>query len=110
MKKNLTSALAVITALALCSLQKTNAQSWKIGGNVVASDTSLGTTNNQALDIITNNTIRMLIAANGRVAVGTTSVNRAKLTTDGVVGNTMAIFGNSLHGISLVNDIPTIGF
>jgi hypothetical protein len=110
MKKNLTCALAAITALALCSLQKTDAQSWKIGGNVVASDTTLGTTNNQALQIITNNTQRMLIAANGRVAIGTSAVNRAKLTTDGVVGNTMAIFGNSLHGISLVNDIPTIGF
>jgi hypothetical protein len=27
----------------LCSLQKTNAQNWKIGGNIVSSDTTLGT-------------------------------------------------------------------
>src|SRR5215470_12489622 len=97
-------------ALILCSLQKANSQNWKIGGNIVTSDTTLGTQNNFGLNLITNNVARMRIANNGRVAIGTNSINKAKLTIDGNVGNTMAIFGNSLHGLSLVNDIPTIGF
>ena len=109
MKTNLSFVLTV-TTLILCSFQKTNAQNWKIGGNAVASDTTLGTQNNFALNLVTNNTTRIRIANNGRVAVGTNSFNKAKLTTDGAVGNTMALFGSSVHGISLVNDNPTVGF
>ena len=109
MKKKLSFALAA-TVLMLCSLQKTNAQNWKLGGNIVASDTSLGTLNNYDLNFITYNAIRMRVVNNGRIAIGTNSSNKAKITTDGTVGNTMALFGNTLHGISLVNDIPTIGF
>ena len=108
MKKKLSFAFAA--ALVLCSLQKTNAQNWKIGGNIVSSDTALGTQNNYTLNLITNNATRMSIVKNGRITIGTTTSNKAKITTDGTVGNTMALFGNTLHGISLVNDIPTIGF
>jgi hypothetical protein len=110
MKKNLTFALAALAALTLCSLQKTNAQAWKIGGNAVLSDTTLGTTSNYDLNFITDNIVRMSIASGGRIAFGTNLVNRARITTDGTVGHTLAIFGNSLHGISLVNDVPSIGF
>ena len=108
MKKKLS--FAFVAALVLCSLQKTNAQNWKIGGNIVSSDTALGTQNNYTLNLITNNATRMSIVKNGRITIGTTTSNKAKITTDGTVGNTMALFGNTLHGISLVNDIPTIGF
>jgi hypothetical protein len=108
MKKQLSLALAV--ALMLCSLQKTHAQNWKIGGNIVSGDTTLGTQNSFDLQFITNNATRMTLVKNGRVSIGTGSFNKAKITTDGTVGNTMALFGNTLHGISLVNDIPTIGF
>ena len=70
MKKNLTLALAV-AALIIGSLQKINAQNWKFGGNASASDTTLGTTNNHALRIITKGVDRMRITADGKVGIGT---------------------------------------
>jgi hypothetical protein len=88
-----------------------DAQSWNITGNSNADNNSkLGTTNNIPLRLFTNNGERMRINGAGRFGLGTTALNNAKLNVDGTVGNTMAIFGNSLHGISLVNDVPSIGF
>ena len=68
MKRKLSFALA--TALILCSLQKTHAQNWKIGGNNTTSDTTLGTSNNHALRIITNGNERIRVGNNGNVGIG----------------------------------------
>jgi hypothetical protein len=52
----------------------------------------------------------MRIANNGLVGIGAVTLNFAKLTVNGTVGNTMAIFGSTYHGVSLLNDAPAIGF
>ena len=72
MKKKFTFALAA-TVLMLCSLQKTNAQAWAIGGNNVPKDTTLGTRNAFALRFITNNVERGRITNTGRLGIGTTA-------------------------------------
>ncbi len=110
MKKKLLFLSGALTLLMLFNLQKANAQAWKIGGNTVLSDTTLGTQNYYNLNLITNNVTRIRLASNGRIGIGTTTINRSKITTDGTVGNTMAIFGNDLHGVSLINDNSAIGF
>ncbi len=109
MKKNLTFALA-ITATLFCCLNKTNAQSWVIGGNTVTKDTSFGTKNAHAIKFITNNSQRMIINDAGLIGVGTNSLYRSKFNVNGGVGHTTSIFGNAAHGISLVYDNPAIGF
>ena len=48
---------------------------WALGGNAVAGVTSLGTTSNYALPLITNNIERMRITATGSVGIGTSSFN-----------------------------------
>jgi len=110
MKKNFTLAVAFMSLLLLCNSEKTNAQSWLLGGNTVTGDTTIGTKNGFNFNIITSNIPRLRINDAGRVAIGTSAFNKAKFITDGTVGNTMALFGNTLHGISLVNDVPSVGF
>ncbi|HEX5153484.1 MAG TPA: hypothetical protein VFW07_18670 [Parafilimonas sp.] len=75
MKKKLSFAFAA--ALVLCSLQKTNAQNWKIGGNATTSDTTLGTKNNHDLLMITANKERMRIDKAGNVGIGTNNPGTA---------------------------------
>jgi hypothetical protein len=70
MKKKFTFALA--TVFMLCSLQQLNAQ-WQLGGNTVAKDTSLGTKNNFAVKVITNNIERMRITNAGKIGIGTST-------------------------------------
>ena len=53
-------------------MQNVTAQSWLLGGNQVATDTSLGTKNNHDLKIVTNNIERARVSANGNVGIGTT--------------------------------------
>jgi len=109
MKKNLTLAVAIMSLL-LLGVQKTNAQSWLLGGNSVTKDTTLGTVNNYDLNLITNNAVRMRITQNGRVAIGTTITGKAKFSLGGSVSNTTAIFGNDARGVATIIDNPAIAF
>ena len=68
------------------------------------------------LQIRTNNTTRVVVQANtgnvqvnGNVGVGTPA-SKAKLQVDGMVGNTVAMFGSSGAGMSLIASWPNIGF
>ena len=97
-------------AALLSSLEKTNAQSWVIGGNTVTKDTSIGTKNAFALRFNTNNSQRMVISSGGAVGIGTNTLTKAKFSVNGAAGSTVAIFGNNNHGVSLVYDNPAIGF
>lgn len=110
MKKNYTFLSAVIAVLLLCGLQKANAQAWVIGGNTVTKDTSIGIKSAYSLKFITSNLERMRISDDGNVGIGTIAVNSAKFTVNGTVGNTMALLGTKLHGVSLLNDPGGIGF
>jgi len=78
-----------------------------MSGGIIYNNTS--TLN--GLQFRTNGNITQMVLTNeGNMGIGVTNPALAKLVTDGAVGNTMAVFGNSLHGISLVNDLPSIGF
>ncbi len=46
----------------------------------------------------------------GKVGIGTAILTRAKLETAGMVGNTLALFGQDVQGISLVGSYPSVGF
>jgi hypothetical protein len=58
---------------------------WNFGGNAVPASSTLGTTSNYDLPIITNNTERMRVGANGNVGIGTTNITGTgyKLFVDG---------------------------
>jgi len=47
---------------------------WVMDGNTVSNNKSIGTTNQHALNIITNNESRIFVAADGNVGIGTTNV------------------------------------
>lgn len=110
MKNKLLFSSGVLTLFMLFNLQKANAQTWNIGGNTVSSDTSVGIKNAFGLNIITGNTTRIRIGSSGQVGIGTSASTLAKFSVNGTIGNTTAIFGNTLHGVSLINDEPAIGF
>lgn len=46
---------------------------WELTGNATEPNDFLGTTNNQPLEIRTNNTERMRVDTNGNVGIGTTN-------------------------------------
>lgn len=51
-----------------------SADVWVMDGNTVSNNKSIGTTNQHALNIITNNESRIFVAADGNVGIGTTNV------------------------------------
>jgi hypothetical protein len=62
------------------------------------------------LQIRTNNAVRAVVQANtGNVGIGTTTPTNARLEVDGMVGNTVGLFGKTL-GMSLVASWPNLGF
>lgn len=73
MKKILMPALAAAIALLLCGLQTTNAQNWKLGGNAVTADTTLGTSNSHDLLLVTKNLERIRITQSGKIGIGTSN-------------------------------------
>lgn len=69
MKKDFSILMLILFAVAM----KSNAQ-WNLKGNSNATNTSLlGTTNAMPLNLTTNNIKRMVIDANGKVGIGTTT-------------------------------------
>lgn len=53
---------------------------------------------------------RLTITSTGNVGIGTANPSRAKLETAGMVGNTLALFGQGTQGVSLTSNWPGIGF
>jgi trimeric autotransporter adhesin len=76
MKKHSLSGAVAIAALVCCMHSKTFAQTdWHITGNsgTAAGSNFVGTTDNVPLSFRTNNAVRMRIAANGNIGIGTNS-------------------------------------
>ena len=82
MKNKLTFVLT-FAALILCSLQKSHAQYWKLGGNPLGKDSAFGTTTNYAVKFITNNKERMRLTNAGYLGIGTST----PLSIFHIVGN-----------------------
>ena len=80
------------------------------GEGIASNRTTLGNGNLNGLDFYTSSTKRMSIDNSGNIGIGTTGTSDAKLTTVGTSDHTLAIFGDDLHGVSLCNDAPAIGF
>jgi hypothetical protein len=70
---------------------------WSTGGNAVASMLNFGTTSNFALPIITNNTEKMRVLANGNVGIANTAPTE-KLDVTGNVRFSGAIMPNNAAG------------
>lgn len=104
--------ILITTAAILVNAISAIAQSWNLAGNAATDPNTqfIGTTDSKALKFRTNNNVRMTITSGGSIGIGTASPTEAKLVTQGMVGNTMALFGKNVNGISLVANIPTIGF
>jgi trimeric autotransporter adhesin len=116
MKKHSLSGAVAITALVCFMHSKTFAQDWRITGNsgTTAGSNFVGTTDNVPLSFRTNNAVRMRIAANGNIGIGTTNPLQ-KLDVNGNIniGKGFSLFmdnhkilridsinGNSFLGIS----------
>lgn len=81
----------------------------KIGGNTIGSALSIGTNDNQQLNIKTNNTNRIIIANDGSVGIGT-SPTTGKLHVSGVVGaEGLSITNNTTSSYSGINKNATTG-
>jgi hypothetical protein len=113
MVNHLTKQISIATLL-LLSTNYVNAQAgakWATGGNSTSSGDILGTTNNQPLNFHTNNTLRMVLDANGNLKltslVGTTnrlvmSNSNGQLVTLPQGSSNQVLFGNGTWGV-----IPT---
>lgn len=81
----------------------------KIGGNTIGSALSIGTNDNQQLNIKTNNTNRIIIANDGSVGIGT-SPTTGKLHVSGVVGaEGLNVTNNTTSSYSGINKNATAG-
>jgi hypothetical protein len=84
-----------------------NQFSWLIGGNTNPSSSILGTNTNHGLDIRTNGTRRMLLAANGDIALGNASSPSTLTIEPGEGGNVIVnniISDNSASQFLTVDD------
>lgn len=89
--------LFTLSVMACLFTINSNAQSWVIGGNTVAKDTTLGTKNAFALKMITNNKERMRITSAGNVGIGT-STPTSLLSVVKTAGGATSDFRNTSIG------------
>ncbi len=73
MKRILFFVQIAVCCVASLVAQKTSAQSWLTAGNTLVGGETLGSLNNQPVNIVTNSTSRLFISGAGKVAVGTTT-------------------------------------
>src|ERR1039457_4567378 len=73
---------AIIFLLALPNHSKAQ---WSTSGNTGTNSDKLGTTNNDSFSIISNNTARIWVKANGNVGIGTSKTGTYLLSVDGKV-------------------------
>jgi Chaperone of endosialidase len=102
MKIKLSSVVMTLIAVIASLFHETNAQNtspyWSLAGNSNATATSkLGTTNSIPLRFYTNNSLRMVILANGNIGFGTsTPLYKMHVT----IGSGTAVYGNGTTGVS----------
>src|SRR6478752_3743178 len=77
MKTNFINSCTLFIYVFIFSCDELTAQTgnWKLAGNNIAGTEKLGTRNKFDLNIVTDNTTRMTVRANGRVGIGTTNPN-----------------------------------
>src|SRR5690606_17515772 len=91
---------------------------WALGGNTITAANFLGTTNNQSLNLRTNNINRMRIQNNGQVTVNRGAANAiagdifSVFTTNssavnGYATNGFGIYGQASSGIATVGSATT---
>jgi hypothetical protein len=97
--------LLIIASIAL------NAQSWSLTGNSGTSPRTnfLGTKDNKALALRTDNIERMRVSSTGLVGIGN-SPSHAELEIKGSVGAAVAMFGIGETGVAIEANNPEIGF
>lgn len=97
MKKKLLNAAGLVAALILVSASA-SAQTWDLTGNAgtVSGTDFLGTTDNVALRLRTNNTDRLYIASGGFVGIGTTTqIGSANFVISSAINNWGGMYTNA---------------
>jgi hypothetical protein len=74
----LTISNGVVKRLSPSSLTTSSSNAWGLTGNAGTATTKLGTTNNFSLPLITNNTTKMTISADGNIGIGSTNFDGAQ--------------------------------
>lgn len=77
--------LPFVLAIILFAFYSVNAQNWQTTGNNAGQNDVLGTTNNQTLNVETNDTVRIYVKPDGNVGLGTDKTTGYKLSVDGKV-------------------------
>ena len=70
----------------------------------------IGTSSNNAMHMMSNNSIGVSLSTAGLVGIGTITPTNAGLTVNKIVGNTNAIFGGNSTGVSIQSSYPGVGF